>query len=296
VRRVATLALCLSLAAPAAADASTPPPPPPQFFPLSAAPPLSAPPSGARGRIVRGAARQIGYHDHGPDCQKFGPCEEWCALFATWAWQHAGIPIPRYAFTGSVYYWAALHTAIRKPTATPKPGDAVLFGRGPRTVRTSVHMGIVERVYPRYLVTLEGNATHKVIRLVIPRKQAWRAGEPGPIYAYASPLRSGAARSRAAAASAARRLRAATRAGAAKLTPTDRRLARSLRNLRAFQHMPFHLGPLRIGWTQVNQLGQVQVAVVYQGPLLQAREAWAAFLAHWHDPGLAYAVSFYSEP
>jgi hypothetical protein len=295
VRRVAILALCLWAAAAAGADAA-PPVPPPQALPLSAAPPLASTPSGTRGRIVRAAARQLGYRDHGPDCQKFGPCEEWCALFSTWAWQHAGVPIGRYAFTGSIYYWAALHTAVRSPSATPKPGDAVLFGRGPRTVRTSLHVGIVERVYPRYLVTLEGNAAHRVIRLVIPRKQAWRAGEPGPIYAYASPLRSGATRSRAAAAADARGLRASRRVGTARLTPTDRRLARSLRNLRAFQHMPFHLGPLRIGWTQVNLLGQVEVAVEYQGPLVQAREAWAAFLAHWRDPGVAYAVTFYSAP
>ena len=263
-------------------------------MPLSAAPPPASAPSGTRGRIVRAAARQLGYRDRGSNCQKFGPCEEWCALFSTWAWQHAGVPIARFPFTGSIFYWAALHTAVRRPTATPKPGDAVLFGSGPRTVRTSLHVGIVEQVYPRYLVTIEGNTTHRVVRLVIPRTRSWRAGEPGPIYAYASPLRSGDRRSRAAADT--RGLRASRRVGAARLTPTDRRLARSLRNLRAFQHMPYHAGPLRIGWTQVNQLGQVEVAVEYQGPLVQAREAWAAFLAHWRDPGVAYAVTFYSAP
>ena len=35
-------------------------------------------------------------------CNPYGPCEEWCALFATWAWEQAGIPIPRYAFTGDI--------------------------------------------------------------------------------------------------------------------------------------------------------------------------------------------------
>jgi hypothetical protein len=248
---------------------------------------------------VRAAARQLGYRDQGSYCQKFGPCEEWCALFATWAWQHAGVPIGRYPFTGSIYYWAALHTAVRRPAATPKPGDAVLFGSGPRTVRTSLHVGIVEQVYPGYLVTLEGNTTHRVVRLVIPRTRAWRAGEPGPIYAYASPLRGSARRARAASA-AARALRA-SRLGrpmaapaAARLTPTDRRLRRTLLNLRAFQHMPYRAGPLRIGWAQVNRLGQVEVAVEYQGALAEAQQAWAAFLARWRDPGAAYAVTFYT--
>ena len=39
----------------------------------------------------------------GPYCNPYGPCEEWCALFATWVWRQAGIPIPSYAFTGDIY-------------------------------------------------------------------------------------------------------------------------------------------------------------------------------------------------
>ena len=43
----------------------------------------------------------------GSYCNPYGPCEQWCALFATWAWEQAGIPIPRYAFTGDMDGWAA---------------------------------------------------------------------------------------------------------------------------------------------------------------------------------------------
>ena len=69
--------------------------------------------------------------DRGTYCNPYGPCEEWCALFATWVWQHAGVPIPSYPFTGSIYDWAASNTGVLPPTAAPSPGDAVLYGTGP---------------------------------------------------------------------------------------------------------------------------------------------------------------------
>ena len=85
--------------------------------------------------IVAAAASQVAPDpDTGCLCNPYGPCEEWCALFATWVWRHAGIPIPSYAFTGDIYDWAAFHGALLPPTATPDPGDAVLYGTGPQTV------------------------------------------------------------------------------------------------------------------------------------------------------------------
>ena len=77
----------------------------------------------------------------GPYCNPYGPCEEWCALFATWAWEQAGIPIPRFAFTGDIWSWAATYGADLPPTAMPAVGDAVLYGTGPSSTATSVHVG-----------------------------------------------------------------------------------------------------------------------------------------------------------
>jgi hypothetical protein len=37
-------------------------------------------------KVVKLARSQLGYHEHGANCQKYGPCEEWCSLFATWVW------------------------------------------------------------------------------------------------------------------------------------------------------------------------------------------------------------------
>ena len=81
-------------------------------------------------------------------CNPYGPCEEWCALFATWAWEQAGIPIPRYAFTGDIWGWSASHGADLPPTAMPAVGDAVLYGTGPQNTSTSEHVGIVTQVWP----------------------------------------------------------------------------------------------------------------------------------------------------
>jgi hypothetical protein len=84
----------------------------------------------------------------GPFCNPYGPCEAWCALFATWAWQQAGVPIPSFAFTGDMWNWAGAHTADLPPTATPAVGDAVFYGTGPQNTATSVHVGIVTQVWP----------------------------------------------------------------------------------------------------------------------------------------------------
>jgi CHAP domain len=115
---------------------------------------------GGGGEIVATAAAQVqGDPRSGSFCNPYGPCEAWCALFATWVWRQAGVPIPQYAFVGDVFTWAAQHTAVLPPTAKPAPGDAVLYGTGPQNVDTAVHMGIVAQVWPNGAIdTVEGDA------------------------------------------------------------------------------------------------------------------------------------------
>jgi hypothetical protein len=118
-------------------------------------------PGGALG-IVRTAASQVGPDpdaSRGAFCNPYGPCEEWCALFATWVWNQAGIPIPRYAFTGDVYGWGAARGLDVGPYTAPVAGDAVLFGTGPYSTATSTHMGIVAQVWPDgAIISIEGDA------------------------------------------------------------------------------------------------------------------------------------------
>lgn len=173
---------------------------------------------GASGReIVRIAQSQLGQAESPPgsNCTKYGPCVEWCSLFVAWVWEKAGVPLrggtAPYAYSGSVYEWAQAHEAgglpgktspgenpllepkangarVLPPAATPAPGDAVLFGTGPR-FGESDHVGIVERVFPDgEITTIDGNYGDLVARVgpFLPAA-AVASGEPAPIYGYARP-------------------------------------------------------------------------------------------------------------
>jgi hypothetical protein len=176
---------------------------------------------GASGNeIVRIAESQIGTSENPPgsNCNPYGPCEEWCALFVAWVWEKAGVPLhggtAPYAYSGSIYEWAKAHEAgpslpggpapgespfsrampngarVLPPTATPARGDAVLFGTGPQS---SDHIGIVERVFgDGEITTIDGNYGDSVARVgpFLP-SQALASGEPAPIYGYAQPLGAG---------------------------------------------------------------------------------------------------------
>jgi hypothetical protein len=110
--------------------------------------------------IVNVASNQIQADpDTGYFCNPYGPCEAWCALFATWVWRTAGISIPSYAFVGYIYDWAKQNTAVLSPSSRPSPGDIVLYGTGPQNVDTAVHTGVVAQVWPDGAVdTIEGDA------------------------------------------------------------------------------------------------------------------------------------------
>jgi hypothetical protein len=258
--------------------------------------------SNTRQRVLALAEREIGYHDQGDYCTKFGPCETWCSLFVTWVWEGAGVPVPRFAFTGYMYDWAAASTYVLSPREVPEPGDAVLFGSGPASVFTSLHTGIVEGVYPGYLVTIEGDSLHAVRRYVVPLRNPQLVGEPGPIYGYASPTGAGGGGGVAARATAMSRFRALPSAVIARRDPTrrapteHRRLVRAIAALRAFQHMPFRTSQVLIDWTGVNSRGLVEVQVSSTMPLSYAEGAWQAFLRRFDDAGRAYTVTFQTPP
>ncbi|MCL5886473.1 MAG: CHAP domain-containing protein, partial [Actinobacteria bacterium] len=130
----------------------------------------------------------------GTFCNPYGPCEPWCALFATWVWRSAGVPIPIYSFTGSIYDWGLLNGKVLPPNALPQPGDIVLYGTGPQTVNTSVHAGIVAQVWPGGAIdTIEGDAgpgSNGEYGSVMngPYYPAWSNWYNGfPVYAFVQP-------------------------------------------------------------------------------------------------------------
>jgi CHAP domain len=142
--------------------------------------------------IVQIAQSQLNVNDGGDYCSPYshGRCEPWCSDFLTWVWQHAGIDIPDYPFSGNVYTWGQHNTQVLGPTATPAPGDAVEFGTGPQSSSTSVHVGIVENVFPDGEITvINGDFDHHVERSgpFQPAQAAANSGSGSPIYGYVVP-------------------------------------------------------------------------------------------------------------
>jgi len=165
--------------------------------------------------IIRIARTQLGTGESPPgsNCNPYGPCVYWCSLFVAWVWKKAGVPLEgttaTYAYSGSIYEWAeakenplavkgigdappsalgADGARVLSPTQAPSPGDAVLYGTGPK-IGESDHVGIVERVFPGgQITTIDGNLGDQVTRSgpFMP-SQALAYGMPGPIYGYAHP-------------------------------------------------------------------------------------------------------------
>lgn len=148
--------------------------------------------SGASGSaIVRVARSQLGMAESplGSNCTKYGPCVEWCALFVAWVWQHAGVEMSGgtapYAYSGSFYGWVKEHGGRVLPkTATPSPGDAVMYGTG---LNSMDHVGIVESVSGGEITTIEGNYGDKVARVGPFPPVLAILHEASAIYAYAEP-------------------------------------------------------------------------------------------------------------
>jgi len=117
---------------------------------------------GTGSKIVSIAASQIATNpdaSQGLFCNPYGPCEEWCALFASWAWEAVGVAIPKYPFVGDIYTWAAANTHVLSATQVLQPGDAVLYGTGPSSTATAVHVGIIAQVWPDGAIdTIEGDS------------------------------------------------------------------------------------------------------------------------------------------
>lgn len=147
-----------------------------------------------RQRIVKVAESQVGQGEQPPgsNCTPYGPCEEWCSLFAAWVWQHAGVPLPGptadYGYSGSLYTWTSEHGGrVLPPTAVPAPGDLVFYGKN---ASESAHVGVAVQVLADgRIVTIEGNYDNHVTRVgpFIPAEAVSAAGETAPIYGYAQP-------------------------------------------------------------------------------------------------------------
>lgn len=152
--------------------------------------------SASASKIVQIAESQLGYRETGENCQKYGPCESWCALFLYWVWEKAGVPLEGgpagRAYSGSPWEWVVEHGGRDlPPTATPSPGDAVMYGDGPKVPQEEMeHVGIVAKVFPNgEITTIAGNFGDAVALSgpFDPAEAVASGGQPAEIFAYAEP-------------------------------------------------------------------------------------------------------------
>ncbi|QWF81336.1 CHAP domain-containing protein [Amycolatopsis sp. CA-230715] len=154
-----------------------------------ATPGAIAQPASVRDDIAKLANGEIGTGENPPgsNCTPYGPCESWCAHFATWAWRKAGIDIPNYGFTGDIYTWGKQKGRAHATDTGMHTGDIVLYGTGPSSVDTSVHTGIVVAASGGKITTVEGNSGDEVSKHgPFDPQHAEAAGRPADIYGWVS--------------------------------------------------------------------------------------------------------------
>ncbi|MBW1602596.1 peptidoglycan-binding protein [Streptomyces sp. JJ66] len=121
-----------------------------------------------REKIVEIARSQLGVRETGNNCNPYGWCAAWCAMFGTWVWQEAGVDVPSYAFTGAWFNWGQRNGHSSWGYDGVQAGDAIMYGTGPSSVSTSTHVDLVERVNANGTLTvIGGNVSDAVTRRTI---------------------------------------------------------------------------------------------------------------------------------
>jgi hypothetical protein len=108
--------------------------------------------------IARGEVG-VGY----PGCKKYGPCTlDWCAMFATWSWENAGIAgTPRGTYVATALgQWGVSHGLFKRRPAgqlgSPAVGDWAIYGEPGSG--TGGHVAVVTAVYANGTIdTVNGN-------------------------------------------------------------------------------------------------------------------------------------------
>jgi hypothetical protein len=117
-----------------------------------------------REKIVQVAVGELekGVHEGTGNCNPYGPCDSWCAMFTTWVWEHAGVHI-RVAMSheGLNPYWVGDLEKYAKNndlwSSTPAPGDMIVWGEA--------HVGLVRSVSGGQIAEIGGNQSDAVTEL-----------------------------------------------------------------------------------------------------------------------------------
>jgi hypothetical protein len=126
--------------------------------------------STTRDEIVATAQAEIGASVSNGRCTKYGPCLtlDWCAMFATWVWEQAGVPnVPRDEFVArGLGKWGVDNGLFKaRPAGTrgsPAKGDWVIYGSPDGA--TGGHVSIVQSVNSDGTInTIDGNSTGEAV-------------------------------------------------------------------------------------------------------------------------------------
>jgi len=157
---------------------------------------LAAAPSASgqsRVEIARAALGQQGVKESKRNCNPYGPCQEWCASFATWVWQKAGVAgVPRNIHRArGLGLWGIEKGLFKaRPAGTdgdPEVGDWVIWGTP--SAAGAGHVDIVTRVANGTIDVVGGNVDNKVtLRTIDPAtKTVNRDGSRLGISGYVTP-------------------------------------------------------------------------------------------------------------
>jgi hypothetical protein len=148
-------------------------------------------------QIVQIATNEVGQtqSDGGGN---WGPAgQPWCSYFASWVLDQAGVtPAPgSIGYVGDLWNWGSTSGGVQlPPTATPQPGDLVIFGTGYAN-HGMAHVAIVTQVLSDGDIAVVGgneglgsNAT-STVGISTPFNPATAAsnGWPAPVYGYVQP-------------------------------------------------------------------------------------------------------------
>lgn len=134
------------------------------------APPASAilctgcvPPPDIRSAIVYYAQGEVGTQETGNNCNPYGPCDAWCAMFARWTWNHGGATsVFSTNVAEQVGIWGKNHN--RWKTSAPRKGDIVVWAYGALDGGTGGHVGVIEYVSNGVIHSIDGNWDNAVTR------------------------------------------------------------------------------------------------------------------------------------
>jgi hypothetical protein len=156
---------------------------------------VTAPPAlaASRAEIARVALSQRGVHEGKHNCSRYGPCADWCAMFATWVWRHGGVPgVPRAIQRARGLGQWGMDRGLFKARAPgadgdPEVGDWVIWGSP--SERGAGHVDLVTRVGNGTIDVIGGNVSDAVtLRTIDPAtKTIARDGQRLGISGYVTP-------------------------------------------------------------------------------------------------------------